>query len=199
MLLSYNLSSTVNFPTRVPNNYSSAIDDVFIDKSKLKNYKEERLINGLYHYEAQLVEINDTGLQSHSQQYQTLRKIDKYMMAQFVTKLSYEAVFDSKFNCFLNTYFRIFYLNFSLIGSKMVLKIKPGLQQEEKLHIKYKKTNDLRLESHYKVYCKILSIVIKKAKQNNYNNQILESNNKIKNLWEIVKLDSGQKNISEET
>jgi hypothetical protein len=128
MLLSYNLSSTVNFPTRVPNNYSSAIDDVFIDKSKLKNYKEERLINGLYHYEAQLVEINDTGLQSHSQQYQTLRKIDKYMMAQFVTKLSYEAVFDSKFNCFLNTYFRIFYLNFSLIGSKMVLKIKPGLQ-----------------------------------------------------------------------
>jgi hypothetical protein len=49
------------------------------------------------------------------------------------------------------------------------------------------------------VYCKILSIVIKKAKKNNYNSQILESNNKIKNLWEIVKLDSGRKNISEET
>lgn len=133
MLLSYNLSSTVNFPTSVPNNYSSAIDNVFIDKSKLKNYKEEHLINGLYHYEAQLIKINDTGLQSHSQQYQTVRKIYKYMMAHFVTKLSYETVFDSngtdsKFNRFLNTYFRIFYLNFSLIGSKMVLKIKPGLQ-----------------------------------------------------------------------
>jgi hypothetical protein len=48
------------------------------------------------------------------------------------------------------------------------------------------------------VYCKILSIVITKAKQNNYNNQLLESNNKIKNPWEIVKLDSGRMNISEE-
>jgi len=54
-------------------------------------------------------------------------------------------------------------------------------------------TNDLRLGSHYKAYCTILSNVIKKAKQNNYNNHILESNNKIKNLWEIVKLDSGRK------
>jgi hypothetical protein len=51
---------------------------------------------------------------------------------------------------------------------------------------------------HYQVYCKILSTVFKKAKQNNNNNQILESNNKITNLWEIVKLDSGRKNISEE-
>ena len=50
MLLSYNLSSTVNFPTRVPDNYSSMIDNIFINKSKLKNYKEQHLINGLYHY-----------------------------------------------------------------------------------------------------------------------------------------------------
>jgi hypothetical protein len=122
VLLSYNLSSIVNFPTRVPNNYSSMIGNICIDKSKLKNYKEEHVINGLYHYEAQLIVINVTGLQSHSQQYQTVRKIDKCMMADFVTKLSYETVFDSngtdsEFNSFLNTYFRIFYLNFSLIGS----------------------------------------------------------------------------------
>jgi hypothetical protein len=133
MLLSYNLSSTVNFPTRVPNNHSSVIDNIFINKSKLKNYNEEHLINGLYHYEAQLIEINVTGLQSHSQQYQTVRKTDTYMVGDFVTKLSYELVFDSigtnsKFNCFVNTKFRIFYFNFSLIGSKMVLKIKFGLQ-----------------------------------------------------------------------
>jgi hypothetical protein len=146
MPLSHNLSSTVNFPTRVPDNYSSAIDNIFINKSKLKNYKEEHLINGLYHYDAQLIEINDTGLQLHSQQYQTVRKIDKYMMADFVTKLSYVTVFDSngtdsKFDCFLNKYFRIFYLNFPLIGSKIVLKIKPGLRYEKKNFIStYKKT-----------------------------------------------------------
>jgi len=85
----------------------------------------------------------------------------------------------------------------------MVLKIKPGLefkktsyQHRRKLYLASRNTNDLRLKSHYKVYCKILSIVIKEAKQNNYNNQILESKNKIKNLWEIVKLESGRKNIS---
>jgi len=75
---------------------------------------------------------------------------------------------------------------------------KTSYQRTRRLYLASRNTNVLRLESHYKVYCKILSIVIKKAKQNYYNNQILESNNKIKNLLEIVKLDSGRKNISEE-
>jgi hypothetical protein len=48
------------------------------------------------------------------------------------------------------------------------------------------------------MYCKILSKVIKEAKQNNYNRQILESNNKIKTAWEIVKVESGKKTINED-
>jgi len=36
LLLSYNLYSTVNFPTRIHNNSVSAIDNIFIDKVKLK-------------------------------------------------------------------------------------------------------------------------------------------------------------------
>jgi hypothetical protein len=43
-----------------------------------------------------------------------------------------------------------------------------------------------------------LSKVIKEAKQNNYNSQILESNNKIKTNWEIVKVESGKKSIKED-
>jgi hypothetical protein len=46
--------------------------------------------------------------------------------------------------------------------------------------------------------CKILSKVIKEAKQNNYNSQILESNNKIKTTWEIVKVESGRKTTNED-
>jgi hypothetical protein len=57
-------------------------------------------------------------------------------------------------------------------------------------------SNDLRLKSHYKMYCKILSNVIKEAKRINYNNQILASNNKIKTTWEIVKLELGRKTIN---
>jgi predicted nucleotidyltransferase len=67
-------------------------------------------------------------------QYQILWKIDKHTIADFGTKLSYESwdtVFDSintdcKFNCFLNTYFGIFYSGFPLIRVKNELKIKLG-------------------------------------------------------------------------
>jgi hypothetical protein len=47
------------------------------------------------------------------------------------------------------------------------------------------------------MYCKILSKVIKEAKRNNYNSQIIESNNKIKTAREIVKVESGKDTINE--
>jgi hypothetical protein len=59
-------------------------------------------------------------------------------------------------------------------------------------------SNDPRLKSRYKIYCKILSKVIKEAKWNNCNSQILESNNKIKTAWKIVKVESGKKTINED-
>ena len=52
LLLSYNLSRTVNFPTRVQNNYSSVIDNIYIDNSKLENYSVKPHINGLSDHEA---------------------------------------------------------------------------------------------------------------------------------------------------
>jgi len=56
LLLSYNLSGTVHFPTRVQNNYSSAIDNIYIDKPKLENYSVKPLINGLSDHEDQLID-----------------------------------------------------------------------------------------------------------------------------------------------
>jgi hypothetical protein len=49
-------------------------------------------------------------------------------------------------------------------------------------------SHDPKLKCHYKLYCKVLSNVILEAKHNNYNNQILRSNNKIKTTWETVKV-----------
>lgn len=46
------------------------------------------------------------------------------------------------------------------------------------------------------MYCKILSNNIKEAKRNNYNNQILEPNNKT--WWKIVKLESGKHYMNEQ-
>jgi hypothetical protein len=74
---SYNLSSTVNFPTRVQNNSKSAIDNILIDNSKIGDYTVGPFINGLSNHEAQLIEINITELQPSNQQYQTVRKTNK--------------------------------------------------------------------------------------------------------------------------
>jgi hypothetical protein len=38
MLISYNSTSTVNFPARIHNKPSTAIDNIFIDNLELKNY-----------------------------------------------------------------------------------------------------------------------------------------------------------------
>jgi len=46
MLISYNLYSTVNFPTRIYNNSIMAIDNIFIDKVKYENYSIHPLVNG---------------------------------------------------------------------------------------------------------------------------------------------------------
>jgi hypothetical protein len=122
-----------------------------------------------------------------------------------VTKLSNESwdtVFDSndidsKFNCFLNKYLRIFYSSFPLRRVKNETKsntwitvgIKTPCKHKRHLYLASTDSNDPRLESHYKMYCKILSKVNMEAKRSNYNSQILESNNKIKTTWEIVKVE----------
>jgi hypothetical protein len=135
---------------------------------------------------------------SGNQQYQTVRKIYKCTMVDFVTKLRYE-IWDtvfyssdtrSKFNCLLNTYLRILYLSFLLMrvksGTKnktwITIVIKMSCKHKRELCLASRNSNDLRLKSHYKMYHTILSYVIKEAKRNTYNNQILESNNKIKTL-----------------
>jgi hypothetical protein len=54
------------------------------------------------------------------------------------------------------------------------------------------------VKNYYKSYCKILSDVIKEASRLNYNSQTLNSNNKIKTTWKIVKSETGRKIIIED-
>jgi hypothetical protein len=90
LLLSYNLSSTVNFLTRVQNNSRLATDNIFIDNKKLENYSIGPLINGFSDQQAQLIEINGIDLQSGYQQYKTVKKCINIRWQNFVTKLSHE-------------------------------------------------------------------------------------------------------------
>jgi exonuclease III len=54
LLMSYNLTSIVDFPTRTDKEASSIIDNIFIDKSKFDNYTIMPSINGLPDHNAQL-------------------------------------------------------------------------------------------------------------------------------------------------
>jgi hypothetical protein len=48
------------------------------------------------------------------------------------------------------------------------------------------------MKIHYRKYCTILTKAIKEAKCMHYNKQILESDNKVKAIWKIVKKEIGK-------
>ena len=50
LLATYNLHSTVDFPTRVTEHSSTAIDNIFLNKETNLNYFIEPLINGAVNY-----------------------------------------------------------------------------------------------------------------------------------------------------
>ena len=110
MLLSNNLYSTVNFPTRIHNNYITAIDNIFIDKVKYENYSIHPLVNGLSDHDAQIIPINNITVNKCVGKTQSIRKFNKFPLSQFTINLSYknwEEDINTDFNNFLNTYLRI--------------------------------------------------------------------------------------------
>jgi len=116
LLLSYNLHSTVNFPTRIRNNSITAIGNIFIDKVKYENYSIHPLVNGLPDHNAQIITINNIITDKYINKTQSIRKFNKFSVSQFAVNLSYENwdnVFieedvNTVFNNFLDTYLRIF-------------------------------------------------------------------------------------------
>ena len=122
MLLAYNVSAIVRFPTRSQGYSSTAIDNIFIDTYKFINYNAYPLHNGLSDHDVQLLKINYVNLQLQNHIY-TIRNINNYSIEEFKTKLSYESwdsIFgyngnidlDILFNLFLNNYLRTLYTSF---------------------------------------------------------------------------------------
>jgi hypothetical protein len=78
LLSSYNLSSTVNFPTRVQNGSVTAIDNIFIDISIHDSYSIFPLCNGLSDHEAQLIVLGDVKVNGRNvSSKRRIRKIDE--------------------------------------------------------------------------------------------------------------------------
>ena len=63
MLLTYNLSATVYFPTRSQGYSNIAIDNIFMDTYKFINFTLSPLHNGLLDHDAQVLKIISVNLQ----------------------------------------------------------------------------------------------------------------------------------------
>jgi hypothetical protein len=85
----YNLKSTVNFPTRIINGSSTAIDNVFVDLSR--NFTINPLINGFSGHNALLLMLENiiAPIQEFTSCY--VRKINSSTIYEFQCKLSMES------------------------------------------------------------------------------------------------------------
>ena len=109
---------------------------------------------------------------------------------------------DTLFNLFLNNYLRIFHTSFikkrltkeSTNNTWITIGIKISCNHRRYLYLLTKNNNDSNLKNYYKQYCKILAKVIKEAKRSMYKNQIKNSTNKIKTIWNIIKMETNRQN-----
>jgi UDP-3-O-acyl-N-acetylglucosamine deacetylase len=138
MLLTYNLTSTVNFPTRCQKNSATAIDNIFINTDRKNDYHICPIINGLSDHDAQLITLKGISLKPPTKQIMEIRKFVKNSINDFLNKLSYETwdiTFSSKdvnimFNAFLDTNLKIFTPASQYKKYKLLLKGMNGLHQE---------------------------------------------------------------------
>jgi hypothetical protein len=75
----------------------------------------------------------------------------------------------------------------------MTKGIKISINHKRELYLISRNSKGPNLKQYYKSYCKLLSKVIKEAKTLHYKKQILTSYNKTRNIWNIVKSETGKK------
>jgi hypothetical protein len=120
--MTYNLTSVVNFPTRIQHNSATAIDNIFIDITKAGNYSVSPITNGLSDHDAQIITFHSFNLRPPTKTCMLFRKINEQTINDFLLKLSHETsdtIFSTDnvnemFNSFLDSYLKIFYSSFPL-------------------------------------------------------------------------------------
>ena len=110
------------------------------------------------------------------------------------------------FNNFHNIFLRIFHSSFPEKkiqlqdkGKTWITKgIQTSIKNKRDLYLKCRNSNNHKLKTYYKSYCKLLANIIRQATILHYSNQILRSNNKSKTIWDIVKAQTGRKKMIDE-
>jgi tRNA nucleotidyltransferase/poly(A) polymerase len=75
----------------------------------------------------------------------------------------------------------------------ITLGIKTSCKRKRWLFLASKNDKNPDLLRHYKIYCKILSSVIREAKRRHYADQIVKAtNNNLKKIWNIINQESNR-------
>ena len=83
------VSSTVHFSTRSLNRSSSAIDNIFIDRTHIGKYAVYPLINGLSDHDGQIIKLDNIRMQTQSSDTKIIRNFNKEYIHDFQRKVSY--------------------------------------------------------------------------------------------------------------
>jgi hypothetical protein len=122
LLLTYNLTSVVNFPTRIQHESATAIDSFFIDITKVNMYSIKPIINGLSDHDAQVLTFFSLRLRPPNNKNMLIGKITERAINYLFLKLSYETLatifstdnVNNKFNSFSDSYLKTFHSSFPL-------------------------------------------------------------------------------------
>jgi hypothetical protein len=150
-------------------------------------------------------------LQSQNHRFHIIRNINKYTIEEFKTRLSHESwgnIFGSNgnmdvdclFRSFLDNYLRIFYTSFppqkvterSIKNSWITPGITISCGRKKCFYLLPRDSDDVNLKNDYKQCCKTLASVIKEARMYMCNNQIINSTNKMKTTWNIIKTETNR-------
>jgi hypothetical protein len=160
LLLTYNITSIITFPTRLQKTSATATDNMFLDTTQLDEYTVIPITNGLSHHDAQLLTIKTKVSYRPGGKLQTFRKFNDYTISNFINTLSNESwdmVFNSEdindmFNSFLNAYIRIFNSSLPLqtaiirknsTNNKWITKgIKISCKNRRKLYLAYRQNTN---------------------------------------------------------
>jgi hypothetical protein len=89
LMQSYNLCCTIHFPTRIIETKSSALDNIFISKLRVKFCEIKSIKNGLSDHDARLLVIKNINTQKRKNIQRILRRnINEFLIAQFLNKLT---------------------------------------------------------------------------------------------------------------
>jgi len=175
----YNLKNSVNFPTRIINGSSTAIDKICIDL--LRNFTINPLINVLSDHKAQLLKLENITTPKQELTSYYVRNISSFTTHEFQCKLSMESwedIFEGSdtnviFNNFLGIYLKILNACFTKRKHNAACRYNPRInrgikiscQNERILYIRCRRSNDTNFKLQYKRYCKILTHIIRTAKK----------------------------------